>query len=90
MRDAHLKMSESSSEMIDPFLCLYGQDSNDTLNPFDIFRQLLQQPQPHIRRNLIVPAPTSMQFPSNVVANNLAQSPLVRSVDIFIILFDLE
>lgn len=48
------------------------------------------QPDPHIRSNLIVPAPASVQLATNILANNLRQTPLIRRMDILIIRENLE
>lgn len=52
--------------------------------------QFIPKPQPHIRRNLLVPTPPRMQLPSDLAPNNLTQPPLIRSMDILIRLLGLK
>ena len=48
------------------------------------------QPNTHIRSDLIVPASTSVQLASNVLADNLGQAAFVGGVNILVVRLDLE
>jgi hypothetical protein len=52
--------------------------------------QLLAQPKPHIGRNLLIPTAPSVQLPADILADDLAQPPLVGGVDILVVGLDLE
>jgi hypothetical protein len=52
--------------------------------------QLFPEPQPHVCRNLLIPAAASMQLSSNVLSDDFAQPALVGCVDVFVIGFDFE
>jgi hypothetical protein len=48
------------------------------------------QPDPHVGRNLVIPATTSVKLAANVFADDFRQSTLVRRMDILVIGFDVE
>ena len=50
---------------------------------------LLEEPEAHIRRNLIIPRPAGVQFPSQW-PDQFAQAALVRGVNILVVLLNLK
>lgn len=52
--------------------------------------QLLPQPKTHVRRNLLIPAASRMQLSANILADNLAQASLIRSVNVLIVVLNHE
>jgi hypothetical protein len=83
-------MSETGGKVVDPFLRLDSQDPDDTLDVLNVLANLLDQPKPHVRRDLVVPAPSRVELSSNISTDNLTQPPLVGSVDVLVVLLDGE
>lgn len=83
-------MGETGGEVVDPFLGLDRQDADDALNPLDVLLDLLDEPQAHVGRDLVVAAPASVQLAANVLADDFAQATLVGRVDVLVVLLDLE
>lgn len=83
-------MGESGREVVDPLLCLDGEDPDDTLEPLDVARDLLDEPEAHVGRDLVVATPTRVQLAANILANDLAQPALVGRVDVLVVVLDLE
>jgi hypothetical protein len=48
------------------------------------------QPDAHVCRDLVVPAPAGVQLAADILADDLAQSALVGGVDVLVIREDLE
>jgi hypothetical protein len=48
------------------------------------------EPKPQVSSDLIVPAPTRMQLPSDVLADNLRESSLISSVNVLIVRLSVE
>lgn len=50
----------------------------------------IYQPDPHVGRNLIVPASARVKLASNILANDLRQSTFIGSMDVLVVRFDVE
>lgn len=83
-------MRETGGEVVDPLLRLDRENTDDTLDVLDVLRDLLDQPEPHVGSDLVVPAPSRVKLSSNVVTDNLAETPLVGGVNVFVVLLDRE
>ena len=68
-----------------PFLvCALDHDTHQPLETALHVRHLVQQPQPHIRRHLIVPRSPGMELTPKR-PNQLAQSAFVGGMNVFVI-----
>lgn len=85
-----LEVSKPRGKVVDPLLGSDGEDANDLLQPLDVLVDLLHEPESHVGRDLVVPAPSRVQLASNVTADDLRQATLVRSVDVLVVGLDLE
>lgn len=52
--------------------------------------QLVPQPQAHVRCDLLVAGPAGVQLASDLLPDDLGESPLVRCVDVLVVLLDDE
>lgn len=50
--------------------------------------QNTHQPDPHVRSDLVIPAPPSVQLPADILADDLRETPFVGSVNVLIIRLD--
>ena len=68
-----------------PFLvCALDHDTNEPLETALHVRYLVQQPEPHVRRHLIVPRSSRMQLTPKR-PNQLAQPSFVGGVNVFVV-----
>lgn len=81
----HLEMRESSSEVVNPLLGANDENANDSLEPLNVLLDLLHEPQAHVRRDLIVPAPSSVELATDLGANDLGETALVGGVDVLVV-----
>lgn len=52
--------------------------------------QLVTEPQPHVRRDLLVPRAARVQLPAHFLADDLGETALVGGVDVLVVLVGLE
>ncbi|KAH3662537.1 hypothetical protein OGAPHI_005789 [Ogataea philodendri] len=77
-------MSVSRHQHVDLLLCAGGHDLDQRLEQLEQLLELLSDENPHICGHLVVSGPAGVDFASNVLADDLAESSLVGGVNILV------
>jgi hypothetical protein len=72
------------------FVGAFCDDLNNALQRVFNLSNFVHEPEPHISRDLVISRSAGMQLPSYRRPYELAQSPFVGGMDVFVIRLDLE
>lgn len=79
-----LQMCIARHDMLDFLLRARGDDLQEGDEVLFELRELVSQPQSHIRSHLIVPTPTCVKFASDPSAYDFSQTTFIGGVDVFV------